>query len=205
MMRSLGATVVLVDQVDGGPGQVTGADIEAAAARARREAEDTGAWYVDQFNNPGSVSAHERTGEEIWEQTNGRVDAFVACVGSGGTLLGCARTLKARKSEVAILAVEPATARPLAGQPISDSRHSLQGSGYSIVPPHWDPVLVDGYLAVSDDTAERTRNWLGRRCGLHVGYTAAANVAAATEWLTTGQQDLTVVTVLCDTGLKYLS
>ncbi|HWB67927.1 MAG TPA: cysteine synthase family protein [Mycobacteriales bacterium] len=205
MMRALGASVVLVDQVDGRPGQVTGPDIEAAAAQARHDAAATGAWYVDQFHNSGSVHAHERTGEEIWQQTDGAVDAFVACVGSAGSLIGCAHALKAHRAQIAILAVEPATSRPLAGRPISDPRHALQGSGYGIVPAHFDPSLVDGYLAVTDESATATRRWLGERCGLHVGYTAAANVAAATDWLAAQEHDLTVVTVLCDTGLKYLS
>src|SRR3569623_1680525 len=95
MMRALGATVVLVDQVDGVPGQVTGADIAAADERARAESQQLGAYYVDQFNNPGSVLIHERsTAPEIWQQTNGRIDAFLACVGSAGTLIGCGRALK---------------------------------------------------------------------------------------------------------------
>lgn len=204
MMRALGATVVLVDQIDGSPGQVTGADIDAAAARAREDAEQTGAWYVDQFNNPGTVRAHEQTGSEIWRETDGGVDAFVACVGSGGTLIGCGRALRDRRTDVRVIAVEPASARVLAGERVTDPCHSLQGSGYGSVPPQWDASVVDDYLGVTDDAAARTREWLGRRCGLHVGFTSAANVAAATTWLSHQQQELTVVTVLCDTGLKYL-
>jgi cysteine synthase A len=206
MMRALGAAVVLVDQVDGRPGQVTGADIAAADERARADAAQQGAWYVDQFNNPGSISAHEfGTAPEIWRQTDGQVDAFIACVGSGGTLIGCARGLKARKAGVRILAVEPASARILAEGRVADPRHVLQGSGYGIVPPQWDASLVDGHLAVDDSAATEAREWLGHRCGLHVGFTAAANVAAATRWLIEQDCELTAVTVLCDTGLKYLS
>jgi cysteine synthase A len=205
MMRALGATVVLVDQVNGLPGQVTGADIAAAEERARADAAGSGAWYADQFNNPGSVRAHETgTAEEIWAQTDGHVDAFVACVGSGGTLIGCGRGLKAHHPDVQILAVEPASARILATGSVSNPRHTLQGSGYGFVPPQWDPSVVDGCLAVDDATTAETREWLGRRCGLHVGFTAAANVAASTAWLTRQQAALTVETVLCDTGLKYL-
>jgi cysteine synthase A len=206
MMRALGASVVLVEQVDGLPGRVTGADIAAADERARTDAERGGAWYVDQFNNPGAVAAHELgTAPEIWQQTDGHVDALVACVGSGGTLIGCGRALKARKADVHILAVEPASARILAEGAVADPRHMLQGSGYGVVPPQWDPSVVDGYLSVDDGLAAQTRDWLGRRCGLYVGYTAAANVAAATQWLSEQNAELTVVTFLCDTGLKYLT
>jgi cysteine synthase A len=203
MMQALGARVVLVDQVDGTPGQVTGADIAAASKRAREDAEASGAWYVDQFHNPGGLLAHQNgTAVEVWEQTGGAVDVFVACVGTGGTLVGTGRGLKARKP-VTVLAVEPATSAVLAGLPVTDPRHVLQGAGYGDVPPHHDPDVVDGYLQVTDDEAVAAREWLGRRCGLHVGYTAAANVHAATSWLQQQDADLTVVTVLCDTGLKY--
>jgi cysteine synthase A len=203
MMQALGARVVLVDQVDGTPGQVTGADIEAASKRAVEDASSNGSWYVDQFHNPGGLLAHESgTAVEVWEQTGGAVDAFVACVGTGGTLVGTGRGLKARK-DVTVLAVEPATSPVLAGLPVTDPRHVLQGAGYGGVPPHHDPTVVDGYLQVTDDEAIAAREWLGRRCGLHVGYTAAANVHAATRWLQEQDSDLTAVTVLCDTGLKY--
>jgi cysteine synthase A len=203
MMQALGASVVLVDQVDGSPGQVTGADIEAASQQAREAAAADGAWYVDQFHNPGGLIAHETgTAVEVWEQTGGAVDAFVACVGTGGTLVGTGRGLKARKA-VTVLAVEPASSAVLAGLPVTSARHVLQGAGYGGVPPHHDPDVVDGYLQVTDEEATTAREWLGRRCGLHVGYTAAANVHAATRWLQAQDADLTVVTVLCDTGLKY--
>lgn len=204
VMQALGAQVVLVDQVDGAPGRVTGADIAAAEQRARADAATTGAWYVDQFHNPGSVAAHqEGTATELWEQTDGEIDAFVACVGTGGTLIGVARGLKARNADITALAVEPETAAVLAGRDIADPRHVLQGAGYGYVPPHWDPDLVDGYLQVTDaDVAER-RTWLAQRCGLHVGFTAAANVQAATSWLQSRDEELTVATVLCDGGWIY--
>src|SRR5690349_23605835 len=95
MLEALGAEVVLVPQVDGAPGQVTGADVKRAADEARRLARGRGAWYVDQFHNPGSVAAHEHgTGPEIWRDLGGRLDAFVAIVGSGGTFVGTSRYLK---------------------------------------------------------------------------------------------------------------
>ncbi|HET6910043.1 MAG TPA: cysteine synthase family protein, partial [Mycobacteriales bacterium] len=203
MMRAVGAEVVLVDQVDGTPGRVTGTDIAAAEKHARDDAGARGAWYVDQFRNPGSVAAHQNgTAAEIWEQTGGEVDAFVACVGTGGTLIGVARGLKARKPSVAAIAVEPAGAAVLAGHAVTQAQHLLQGAGYGSVPPHWDPKLVDGFLQVNDDEASQCRKWLARRCGLHVGFTAGANVHAAISWLR-DNGPATVVTVLCDGGWKY--
>jgi cysteine synthase A len=204
MIRRLGGDVVLVEQVDGAPGQVTGADIAAAEVAARDAAVRDGAYYVDQFNNPGGPRAHETgTASEVWDQTDGTIDAFVAVVGSGGTLIGTARGLKARRADVLCLAVEPHTAAVLADGVVTRPQHLLQGSGYGLVPPAFDRSVVDGYLRVTDDEAAATRAWLAQRCGLDVGFTAAANVRAATSWLQDQDADLTVVTVLCDTGAKY--
>jgi cysteine synthase A len=118
-MAALGAEVVLVDQVDGSPGKVTGRDVEAAAAGAAKLARERGAFYVDQFNNPSGIRAHELgTGEEIWQQTGGALDAFVCVVGTGATLMGCARCFSAKSNRVSIFAVEPSMSRPLVGLPI---------------------------------------------------------------------------------------
>ncbi|MEW5978714.1 MAG: cysteine synthase family protein [Acidobacteriota bacterium] len=208
MLEALGAEVVLVPQVDGAPGQVTGPDISAAVDRAKALAGDKGAFYVDQFNRIGSVLAHEQgTGPEIWEALQGKVDAFVAAVGSGGTFVGSARFLKQGRSKVLCAVVEPAGCEVLAGNPVTKARHLLQGIGYGSVPPHWDASLADRYLAVSDSEAQQYRQLLAETEGLYVGYSAAANVCAAVRLLNEGAvgQDGQVVTVLCDTGLKYQS
>ena len=206
MLEALGAEVVLVPQVDGAPGQVTGADVKRAADEARRLARARGAWYVDQFHNPGSVAAHEHgTGPEIWRDLGGRLDAFVAIVGSGGTFVGTSRYLKRRNPEIVCTAVEPEGCEPLAGKRITRPRHLLQGTGYGVVPPHWEPHLADAVLSVSDDEAILYRKLLAEKEGLHVGFSAAANVYAAVKLLASGRMPRqgTVVTVLCDTGLKY--
>lgn len=206
MLRALGAEVVLVPQVDGAPGQVTGKDVKAAAEEARRLARRRGAFYVDQFHNPGSVAAHEHgTGPEIWHALGGRLDAFVAIVGSGGTFVGTSRYLKRQDPRILCAAVEPEGCQPLAGRRVRKPRHRLQGTGYGVVPPHWQPDLADALLAVSDEEAVETRHLLATREGLHVGYSAAANVRAAQKLLASGRlpDHAVVVTVLCDTGLKY--
>lgn len=206
MMEALGAEVEVVPQVDGEPGRVTGADVAAAERRAREVAAERGGFYVDQFANGDCLRAHEETtGPEIWEQTGGRLDAFLSVVGTGATLLGAGRFLRSRDPGVRIGAVEPASAAILASGAVADPRHALQGSGYGLVPPHWDPDLVDFFLQVGDEEAATWQQRLAREEGLYVGMSAAANVAAAASLLAGGELGLepTVVTVLCDTGLKY--
>ena len=197
---------MLVDQIDGVPGQVTGQDIAAAEALAHRLAMERGAYYVDQFHNSGGIDAHERTtGPELMQQCNHALGAFVALVGSGGTFCGVSRYLKRQRSEIRCIAVEPEGAEVLAGKPVRKTRHLLQGVGYGKVPPLWQPHVADGFLAVADDEAIETKRLLAQREGLHVGYSAAANVCAAIKLARAGALGAvpTVATVLCDTGLKY--
>lgn len=206
MLEALGAEVVLVDQVDGAAGQVTGADIAAATERAMDIAAERGGFYVDQFNNPASIQAHiEGTGPELWRDLEGSLNAFVACVGSGGTFVGTASFLKAVAPAIHCVAVEPEGCEVLAGKPVVKARHTLQGTGYGSVPPHWKPGLADGFAAVADDDARIFKERLAHEEGLHVGYSAAANVCAAVRLIESGRLGPapTVATVLCDTGLKY--
>lgn len=205
MMEGLGARVVLVPQVDGRPGQVTGADVAAAAAEAERIAREEGGFYVDQFNAAEGVAVHEATtGPEILAQSGG-VDAWLAAVGTGCTFLGVARALKAASPATLCIAVEPEGSAPLAGAPVTKAQHILQGTGYGRVPPQWDAGLMDLGLTVTDAEVEDWRRRLAVREGLYVGYSSAANVCAAARLLGSGrlQPGATVATVLCDTGLKY--
>lgn len=205
MLEGLGAEVVLVPQVDGTPGKVTGADIEAAAAMARALAATRDAFYVDQFNAVEGITAHEKTGAEILADAGGAVDAWVAAVGSGCTFLGVARSLKAANPKTLCAVVEPEGCRPLAGEAVTKPKHLIQGTSYGLVPPHWEPALMDLSLAVSDEEVETWRRRLAHEEGLYVGYSAAANVCASVKLLCSRRLrvDAVVVTVLCDTGLKY--
>ncbi len=205
MMEGLGARVVLVPQVDGSEGQVTGADVAAAAAEAARIARDEGGFYVDQFNAAEGIRAHEATGAEILAQHGAPVDGWVAAVGTGCTFMGVARALKTASPATLCAAVEPEGSEPLAGKPVSKPRHILQGTGYGLVPPHWDPALLDLGLNVSDAEVADWQRRLATMEGLYVGYSAAANVCAAAKLLASGRlaAEATVATVLCDTGLKY--
>jgi cysteine synthase A len=205
MLRGLGAEVVLVPQVDGEPGRVTGADVAAALEAAKALAAERGAFYVDQFNNLACIEAHRsRTGDEILQQTGGRLDAFVAMVGSGGTFIGVMRALKAHRLQIEGVAVEPLGAEILAGKPVVKARHLLQGGGYGLVPALWQSELMDRALAVSDGEATEYRRRLAAEEGLYLGFSAAANVAAASRYLRErGAPAAVAVTILCDNGLKY--
>lgn len=207
MLRALGATVVLVPQVGGSrPGQVSREDLEAVEARAAALTQDLGAFRPNQFTNPSNVQVHEETtGQEIWEQTGGRVDAWVANIGTGGTFLGVARTLKRYRPTVRCLACEPATAPCLAGGPMTNTRHKLEGTGYAFTPPQWDPTLCDGFLTVTDDEAITTARRLARAEGLFVGFSSGANVCAALTLARQATPGQIIVTTCNDTGLKYLS
>ncbi len=206
MLEALGAEVLLVPQVDGAPGQVTGSDVNAAAEAARCIAAERGGFYVDQFHAPECERAHrESTGPEIWAQSGGRVDAWVATVGTGATFLGVAAFLRQRNPSVLCVAVEPEGCQPLAGLRVTKPRHLIQGTSYGSVPPHWDASLMDVSVAVTDGEVEHWRRLLATREGLYVGFSAAANVGACAALLASGRlaAEAVVATVLCDTGLKY--
>jgi cysteine synthase A len=206
MMEGLGAKVVLVDQADGTPGQVTGADIAAAAEAAKQIAIDEDGFYVDQFNAAEGVIAHETTtGPEILEQVGSPVDGWIAAVGAGCTFMGVAKALKFVNPATICAVVEPEGSEPLAGKGVIKSRHIVQGIGYGLVPPHWVPELMDMSLTVTDAEVQHWHRQLAYKEGLYVGYSAAANVCAAAKLLSSGQMkaDATVATILCDTGMKY--
>ena len=206
MLEGLGAEVVIVPQVDGCAGQVTGQDVEAATEAARSMARERSGFYVDQFHATDGITAHETTtGPEILEQLGSTVDGWVTAVGTGCTFMGVAKALKAANPATVCAAVEPHGCRPLAGDPIIKPRHILQGIGYGSIPPHWDPTLMDLSLGVTDEEAQHWRRKLAREEGLYVGFSAAANVCAAVKLLESVhlRADAVVATILCDTGLKY--
>lgn len=206
MLEGFGAKVVLVPQVNGAPGMVTGSDIDAATQKAKMIAEQSQGYYVDQFNNASSILAHYRgTGPEIYHSIGAELTAFVAAAGSGGTFIGASRFLKEQRLNIVCATVEPAHARILAGKEIENPKHIIQGMGYGVQLPHWQAELVDEYLAVSDEEADRYRHILAQKEGLYVGYSAAANVCAAIKLIESGRigDSPVVATILCDTGLKY--
>jgi cysteine synthase A len=207
-MTALGAEVVIVDQTPGSlPGQVSGADLQRVEDRTEQLVAERGAFRADQFANPANVLAHERhTGPEIWEQSGGRVDVFLDLVGTGGTFTGVARALRQRNPALRAYVVEPEGAAVLAGRPVTNPRHKLQGAGYARDHlPLLDRSLITGYLAVSDDAAMAAARYLAAEEGIFAGFSTGANLAAAWQLLDGPETGATVAFVVCDSGLKYLS
>jgi cysteine synthase len=206
MLEALGATVELVPQADGDhPGEVSGDDLAAVDRRAAELVRELGAFRADQFHNPANSAAHEHgTAEEIWQQTAGAVTDFVAAVGTGGTFVGTARGLKRHNPAIRAYAVEPAGAPVLAGRPVLQPRHKIQGAGYGEPPGLWDPSLADGYFAVTDEEAIASARALARQEGIFAGFSSGANVHAALQ-LARDRAGGVIVTTINDSGLKYLS
>lgn len=208
MMRALGAEVVLVPQAPGSVrGQVSGEDLALVEVRAQELTRERGAFRADQFVNPSAALAHERyTGPELWEQCEGRLDAFVEFVGTGSTFAGVARALKERNSAVRCYVLEPAGAASLSGAPVTNPAHRIQGGGYSM--PELallDGVAVDGHLQVTDDDAIAMARRLAREEGIFAGFSSGAVVAAALGLLENEHRGGTVAVLLADSGMKYLS
>ncbi|MFL6350573.1 MAG: PLP-dependent cysteine synthase family protein [Bryobacteraceae bacterium] len=204
MMRALGAEVILVDQLpDSQPGYVSGGDLELVEQQARRIAFERVAFRADQFHNPSNFRAHYlHTAPEILTQTGSHIDAFCDFVGSGGTFAGCAARFKEHDSSIQCFVVEPAGCAVLAGKPVRDARHRIQGGGYSA--SDLDMIRfdhIDGYLQVTDEEAIAAARQMAREEGIFAGVSSGANVAAAIK-LVPGR---TVVTLINDSGLKYLS
>lgn len=207
MMQALGAEVELVDQAPGSQaGQVSGADLELVSQRTAELVAELGAWHVNQFENPDNVASHERTtGPEIVAQCQGAPDAFVMVAGTGCTFVGTMRYLRWAAPDCRGYVVEPAGAAVLAGQPITAPNHKLQGIGYAKVPAQWQPELCDGCLAVTDDEAIAMARRLAGEYGLLVGFSAGANLAACAQLAAADDPPAVIASLLCDSGLKYLS
>ena len=197
LLRAYGADVVLTPGAAGMSGAV------ARAEAILREVPD--AWMPQQFKNQANPAIHAKTtAHEIWSQTSGRVDVVVAAVGTGGTATGISHALKARNSGIRIVAVEPAGNPVLSGG--NPGPHRIQGIGADFIPEIFDPTAVDEILSVDDNVAEDMSRELGRREGLLVGVSAGANVWAALEIAKRAENSRSlIVTILCDTGERYLS
>jgi cysteine synthase len=196
ILRTYGADLVLTPAPQG----MRGAVEEAERIVLRTQ----GAWMPRQFENPNNPLAHEQTtAVEIWEATAGKVDAFVAGVGTGGTLTGVARGLRGRGLSLKVYAVEPKASAVLSGG--KPGLHGIQGLGAGFVPTVLDVAQIDEVVAVSDVDAERMTARLAREEGLHVGPSSGANVHAAVKVAGRMRPGQRVVTILCDTGERYQS
>lgn len=197
LLKALGAELVLTPGSEG---------MKGAIARAKElQQEYPGSFIPQQFENPANPEAHTRTtAEEIWRDTDGKVDIFVAGVGTGGTLSGTSRGLKKHNPAIKAYAVEPATSAVLEGNP--SGSHKIQGIGAGFVPRNFDASAADQILPIQDNDAIRASRLLAQKEGLLVGISAGAALHAAIELAKKPENEgKTIVALLPDTGERYLS
>jgi len=199
-MRALGAELTLVPSEGG---LTTKKLILDMIERARELSRQPNTYWTDQFNNHDSIAGYYPLGEEIWSQTNGKVDAFVHSVGTAASSRGVATVLKRRKPGVRIVAVEPAESPVLSGGEAGP--HKIEGVGPGFTPPLWDRSLIDEIAPVSTNEAKAMTRRLAREEALFAGTSSGANVIAAIGLAERLGPGATVVTLMVDSGLKYLS
>lgn len=160
-------------------------------------------WACDQLNNRDAVTGYLALGEEIWQQSDGRVDAFVQSVGTAHSIHGAVRALRTHLPEVRVVAVEPAESAVLSGGPTGS--HRIEGIGIGFLPPLWEPDQVDSIELVSSADAMAMSRRLAREEGIFAGTSSGGNVVAALRVAEELGPDATVVTVMVDSGFRYLS
>ena len=199
-MRALGAQLTLVPSDGGLTTKKLILDMIEAARQLSRE---PNTYWTDQLNNLDSVAGYYSLGEEIWQQTNGEVDAFVHCAGTAASSRGVATVLKRYKPGVRIFVVEPAESAVLLGG--TAGPHKIEGVGIGYTPPLFDESLVDEIIAVGTDEAKDMTRRLAREEALFAGTSSGANVVAAIQIGYRLGPQAKVVTLMADSGLKYLS
>lgn len=199
-MAALGARLTLVPSEGG---LTTKKLILDMIETARELAAQPHTYWTNQLSNADTISGYFALGEEIWSQTNGKVDAFVHSVGTAASSRGVATVLKRHSPSTQICIVEPAESAVLSGgQP---GPHKIEGVGIGYTPPLWEPSLVDRIMPVKTDDAKAMARRLAREEGLFAGTSSGANVVAALQLAAELGPSATVVTLMCDSGLKYLS
>ena len=199
-MAAFGAELTLVPSEDG---RTTKKLILDMIEAARNLSGEPGTYWTDQLNNQDSIAGYHALGEEIWTQTDGSVDAFVHSVGTAASLRGVAAVLKRYKPSVRIVAVEPAESAVLGGG--EPGPHKIEGVGIGYRPPLWDPSVVDEVVAVGTEEAKAMARRLAREEALFAGTSSGANVIAASRVAERLGPGATVVTLMVDSGLKYVN
>ncbi len=197
ILRAYGAEIVLTEGAKG---------MKGAIERAQELAEEIeGAYIPGQFDNPANAQAHyETTGPEIWEDTEGRVDIFVACVGTGGTITGTGRFLKEKNAGIKVVAVEPAGSPVLSGG--EPGAHKIQGIGAGFIPDVLDTGIYDEVIRIEDDQAFAASKELTRKEGLLTGISSGAALCAAVRLAERPENEgKTIVALLPDSGDRYYS
>ena len=197
ILRAYGAEIVLTEGAKG---------MKGAIERAQELAEEIeGAYIPGQFDNPANAQAHyETTGPEIWEDTEGRVDIFVACVGTGGTITGTGRFLKEKNAGIKVVAVEPAGSPVLSGG--EPGAHKIQGIGAGFIPDVLDTSIYDEVIRIEDDEAFEVSKELARKEGFLTGISSGAALCAAVRLAERPENEgKTIVALLPDSGDRYYS
>ena len=204
--EALGAKVVRVEQSpDSKPGAVSSADMDLVMAETERLTKELGAFYVGQFSNSANALAQESTGDEMWEQSGGEIDAIADFIGTGGGFTGIATAMRRHSPSVRCYAVEPANMPYYGTWPKQEGGHRIQGGGYGREIPFLDRKLITDSIAVTDDEAIEGAHLLSGLEGIFCGFSSGAHASAARKLLEGPEKGKTVAVVICDTGLKYLS
>ena len=199
-MKILGAKLQIVRSESGGMTEKLTRDMIEAA---RIIAEGPDSFWTDQLNNKDQLAAYHKMAEEIWAQANGQIDGFVQSVGTAASLRGIGETLRRHNEQIRIVAVEPSESAVLSGGP--PGSHKIDGIGAGFVVPLWQGDIADQIEQVSTQEATAMVRRLAREEGLFAGTSTGGNVIAALRLAEQLGPGATIVTVMCDTGMKYLS
>ena len=199
-MRALGADLELLRSDNK---KITVELVTALIETSRQLSQQPGHFWADQFNNADVLTGYAALGDEIWTQTDGRIDAFVQGVGTGGSLRGTAEALRLHDTTIRIVAVEPAESPVLSGG--APGANLIEGIGMGYVVPMWKPGLADEIMPVPAAEAMAMSRRLAREEGLFGGASSGANVVAALRLAEKLGPQATIVTLMCDSGIKYLS
>jgi cysteine synthase A len=199
-MQALGAVIT---DVPSDNRRITQLLIKQMIETSRRISEEPGHWWADQLNNHDAISGYHALGEEIWQQSAGQVDAFVHAVSTAHSIHGTAEALRRHKTDLHVVAVEPAESAVLSGGP--SGAHKIEGIGIGFIPPLWRPEEVNEILTVTTEDAKSMARRLAREEGIFAGTSSGANVVAALRIAERLGAGATVVTIIVDSGLRYLS
>ena len=206
MIEAFGGEVVLVDQApDSIKGKVSGADMDLVEIEANRLVKETGAFYLNQFHNPDNSAAQEVGAEEIWDQTDGKIDVFADFIGTGGTFSGYAAAFKKLDPKIRCYVVEPYGCAYYKGEIIEGANHGIQGGGYAKELSLIDRRLLDGSVTVTHEEAVSMTLLLAKKEGVFAGFSSGANVMAAVKLLQGVEKGKNISVVINDCGLKYMS
>ena len=206
MIEAFGGEVVLVDQAAGSAqGKVSEEDLRLVEIETERLVKETGAFYLNQFNNMNNPQAQETAAGEMWDQSNGKIQVYADFIGTGGTFAGYSRALKRFNPQIHCYAVEPYGCAFYKNEILEGYSHGIQGGGYSKEMAVVDRALIDGSVTVTDEEAVSMARLLAKAEGVYAGFSSGANLMAAVKLLSGAEKGKNIGIVINDCGLKYLS